>query len=271
MLRLADIISETDVHSLSLNNQRVVELNRLLHESELEKNEVLNLINEDLRKPLGIIQSMAHGLLQKGRDKSASDDTMLAMNIHRVATRLKESLGRLLEMEALIQGVARMRPHYVDVLKAIRKLRDDYAERAGRKGVELQVESPHDSVPVFIDSKTLTHVLESLIISAIKSTSRGGRIVLRVELEMGVDERARCLCLNVIDQGAETATASWSGMAAGKAYPASLLAESGNSSGPGFTIVRKLVAQMSGCIRYERQDEGQSAFIVRLPVDARDV
>lgn len=163
------------------------------------REQLSQMLVHDLRSPLtGVTLA-----LDRLRDTAAQHDN--AELIHRAnhdLARANEMLTELLLIAKIEAGqfeVARA-PHAIAAL--LDEVADGAALMARSRGLSVRVEAPRDDAPWCVDRMVVHRVIDNLLTNAIKHSSRGQTIVLRVAARAEDTPRpGEVLLIEVIDQG----------------------------------------------------------------------
>jgi two-component system sensor histidine kinase/response regulator len=174
------------------------------------------------------------------------------------ATDLMSSLvGHM--MNASVAAEARLRFEKIDLALTVRRLCDFYERTANRKSIRLIVESSNDAPPVQTDRVAVLGVLDNLVSNAIKYSSFGGRVWVRVR---GDEGGAVC---EVRDEGPGMDPNDQSNLfqKGVRLTPKPTAGES--STGYGLAVAKDLMEKLGGDIWCESVLGQGTSFFVRLP------
>ena len=183
---------------LNLRNKR----NRALAEMNATKDKFFSIISHDLKNP-AIAQRDALQLLTNNSDKW--DATLLSQyytELLKSANGQVELLYNLLNWAQVQTGRMPYKPVSFDLSKALRSDITLIEDMAKRKGIITDVQIPQIAV-VTGDSNMITTVVRNLLTNAVKFTSGGNTVSLRIELLADSDEGsgARAYTVSVVDTG----------------------------------------------------------------------
>ncbi|HTP10213.1 MAG TPA: ATP-binding protein [Anaerolineae bacterium] len=234
------------------------QLRRALHAKE----EMIQNVSHELRTPVAII--------------SGYTDLMEAGDLGGITTDQKRVLGIMLKQEERLQfmvdrlidlrtaNVPVQRRDLVDIAEWLPLIVRPWQVRASLHahiiGVEVNLPTPHPALTV--DAAALKQVLDNLLDNAIKFSSDGSLIQIRVKVDRGavivaVQDQGIGILANQLERVFEqfhqldgSATRRYGGM------------------GIGLALCRELVEAHGGCMWAESAGEGQgSTFRVALPLD----
>lgn len=143
------------------------------------KDEFLATLSHELRTPLNAIlgysQLLRGGVI--GPDRLAS----VLETIERNAQLQEKLVSDVLDVSRIITGKLRMDVRPVDLTRVVQDAIDAVTPTATAKGVRLQAVIDQSGVPIAGDAERLQQVLWNLMSNAIKFTSKGGRVQVRLE------------------------------------------------------------------------------------------
>jgi signal transduction histidine kinase len=161
--------------------------------ARLSREHVLAVVAHDLRNPLAAAMIASESIQ---RAPSGSDTIRRrAEVVNRALARMERLIGDLLEGARIEQGELAVvtRKELVDPI--VQEAMDLHADLARAKGLVLAAETPGHAVALSCDRDRLLQALGNLLGNALKFTSTGGRVVLKV------DENAQGLRFAVDDTG----------------------------------------------------------------------
>jgi two-component system phosphate regulon sensor histidine kinase PhoR len=151
----------------------VTELKRL----ERVRQEFVANVSHELRTPLTAIKGYAETLRDGGlRDPAAAAEFVQV--IHRHAERLRALIEDLLDLAAVEQGQARLRPAAVRARDVVSQAEALIRPAAESRRQTLAIDVPADLPEILADRDRLAQVLINLLDNAVKFTPEGGRIAV---------------------------------------------------------------------------------------------
>lgn len=148
-----------------------------LRELEGLRQDFVANVSHELRTPLSLIKSAAETLIDGGKNDPAALTRFLEI-IDKNANRLTLLIDDLLLLAHLDSGRVELRLEPVVLGSAAQEALDDFAVKAGARGVTLAHEVPAGLV-ARADPNRLRQVLANLIDNAIKYGAPNGRVVAR--------------------------------------------------------------------------------------------
>ena len=138
--------------------------------------------SHELRTPLATIRAAVDSLaaIEPGDTEQVRRITEI---LDRHTMRLEEMTNDLLNLHAVESLRHRPRPEALALDSPVSWVRQQYASRAGEKGVSLATECEDPSAKLQCDATLLELILQNLLDNAIKFTPPGGKVSVRFEAE----------------------------------------------------------------------------------------
>ena len=236
-------------------------LYRKAEDSSRLKDEFLATISHELRTPLTSILGWSRML--RSHQLSDEDYAKALETIERNAQSQAQLIDDLLDVSRIITGKLRMDVRPSDPNEFIEAAIEALKPAAVAKGVRIQKIIDTGLVSVPGEPVRLQQVVWNLLSNAIKFTSRGGRVLVRLErvnshIEIVISDTGQGISADFLPfvfdrfrQADQRTNRQHGGM------------------GLGLAIVRHLVELHGGSVKAESAGEGQgSSFTVQLPVAA---
>lgn len=153
-----------------------------LAELERLKSDFIAITSHELRTPLGLILGHATFLRELAGNEYADQlDTII-----RNATRLKEIVENLADVDNVQNGAAKVRSNKVSLAKIAQDTVLVFQDEANSRNITLKVELKQQS-PFFVeaDGTKISIVLSNLVKNALQFTDTGGHVTVTVEEESG--------------------------------------------------------------------------------------
>lgn len=239
--------------------REVEELNVNLVALNDEKTTFLGIAAHDLKNPLaGIIltvQNISNYIAMLPQQKIL--DYMVKIELS--AQRMRDIILYLLDINAIESGKLTIVPEDLVAAVFIRKIADDYTEKATAKNIAIQTEMPPDSLLVRADKNCLHAILDNLVSNAIKFSPSGRTVRISCAV---IGKRVR---IAVTDQGPGL-TEEDKKKVFGKFAKLSARPTGGeHSSGLGLSIVKKMAEAMNGTVGCESEAGKGATFYVEAP------
>ncbi len=152
-----------------------------LAELERLKTDFIAITSHELRTPLGLI--LGHStFLRELADEQAGEQLDI---IIRNATKLKEIVENLSDVNNYQNGAARVRDDKVSMVKIAEDVVSAFREEAERRNIDLKTEWGDSPYYFHADQDKIAIALSNLIKNAIQFTEPGGHITIKVEEDTG--------------------------------------------------------------------------------------
>ncbi len=235
------------------------ERDRRLRRLRTEKEEVLGIVAHDLRTPLVAIQGFAQLLRRTGREDGLSPrQAEYVDRILQATAAMNRLVEDLLTARRLDQGTLPFRPRLVAVAEFLDDLLAVHREAARQKGVSVRVEAAGARPEARFDPDRLGQALGNMIQNAVRFTSSGGEVRVRVRTARGGLE------FSVYDQGPGIDEDLLPRLFHEETRR-SLADTAGPGYGLGLAICRDIAALHGGTVGAENLPGGGSRFWLRLP------
>jgi len=145
------------------------------------KSNFIGITSHELRTPLGLILGHATFLREMiGEEHREPMETII-----RNATRLKEIIESLTNVDNYESGVARVRQKTVSISRIVKDVVSSFQDMAAGKNITLQTDIKDDELQVEADTNKITVAISNLVRNAITFTNEGGQVDVSVELVTG--------------------------------------------------------------------------------------
>jgi PAS domain S-box-containing protein len=235
-------------------NQRLRELDRL-------KDEFISLVSHELRTPLTSIRGYLELLLDGGAGELTDDQSRFLSVVDRNSKRLMHLVGDLLFLAQVEAGKLQLELGEVNLDDVVSESVEAAKPIADERGIDLRT-SLEPTPSLLGDRGRLSQVLDNLVSNAIKFTTDGGSVEVR--LSATGDEAL----IEVVDTGIGIA-AEEQAQLFDRFYRSSEATERAiPGTGLGLTIVKAIVERHEGTIEVESAAGRGTTMRVRLPVGA---
>ncbi|MDR1613861.1 MAG: response regulator [Planctomycetota bacterium] len=246
-----DISSETSAEG------RVRDMRLAVRESEKTRKMFLDIIDHEMRASASSIMGMIQLLRETRLDER---QTELSGVIYSSANALQKLVGDLTEMAALETHNLKLRPAPFRLYDLCARVVGLFAQRAGEKGVNLQVDIGPAAPDVAVgDAGRLRQVLVHLVDNSLKFTDRG-RVILAVDL---IGEQLRFM---VSDTGRGMDAETRREILDDPLRSAAPSERRHGGLGIGLSLCRRLVGLMGGTLGFESSAGRGSEFHFFIPL-----
>jgi signal transduction histidine kinase/CheY-like chemotaxis protein len=224
------------------------------------KNEILGTVAHDLKNPLGVILGRTEMLTELiGAGSSKENVTSQVEHIRDATKRLTSMVDHLISDAMADAFDITIRREPVDVAALVNEVADANLPLAVNKQQSISVSAP-PNVVTMCDTDRIREAIDNLISNAIKYSSIGGKIVVRVTHE------GENTVIRIADDGAGLSPEDL-GRLFGRFQRLSAKPTAGESStGLGLSIVKRIIDMHGGHVTAQSPGPGQgSTFTVTLP------
>ena len=145
------------------------------------KSNFIAISSHELRTPLGLI--LGHATFLK--ETIAEEHQEPINTIIRSASRLKEIIENLTDVDNYESGVARVRQSAIVVPAIVKDVVASFQDMAASKNITLEAELFDENLQVEADANKITVAISNLVRNAITFTNKGGHVQVTVESVTG--------------------------------------------------------------------------------------
>jgi PAS domain S-box-containing protein len=225
------------------------------------KDEFLATVSHELRTPLNAILGWAHMLRANKLDETTQSRAL--ETIERNAKAQAQLIEDILDVSRIVTGKLRLDVRPVELAPVLEAAIDSVRPAADAKEIRVETILDPRAGPVSGDANRLQQIVWNLVANAVKFTSKGGRVQVRLErvashVEIVVSDTGQGISAEFLPyvferfrQADATSTRRYGGL------------------GLGLAIVRHLAEMHGGVVRAESLGEERGAtFTVTLPLIA---
>lgn len=163
---------------LEIINEKVVTYANQAEEANQQKLTFFTNISHEFRTPLTLMISPLDELLErKDLAHVRKEHTLVKSN----ALRLLRLVNQIMDFRKVDVGKMQIRVTQSDLVSFVGEVVEAFQKAADKKGIKLSFIHEQDLIPVWYDRNMLDKVLFNLLSNALKFTSRGGRINVKME------------------------------------------------------------------------------------------
>ncbi len=173
---------------LEAKNQAILEHEKQLMEMADEvrlatqaKVDFFTNMSHEFRTPLTLILGFAEDLLPS--KKLSMDEQQSIGHIRQNAYRLLRLVNQLMDFRKIESNQMKLRASENDLVGFTKNIMESYGKKAQRRGVEFQLLTRHERLPIWFDPGMMDKVLFNLLSNAFKFTPDGGKIHLSISLD----------------------------------------------------------------------------------------
>ena len=161
--------------------RKVKAVNIELAELERLKTDFIAITSHELRTPLGLI--LGHATFLRELDEGQYGEQL--DTIVRNATKLKDIVENLSDVDNIQNGAARIRTNKVSLAKIAEDVIRTFQDEANTRNITIKLESGDSPFDIEADGVKLSIALSNLLKNAIQFTDSGGRVIVKLEEDSG--------------------------------------------------------------------------------------
>lgn len=248
----------------------LVSTNDLTKEYRLDKMRVdfINNISHELRTPLVMVQGYSEAILDDVAE-SVEEKKEMAQIIREESQRMNRMVNEMLDLSRMEAGFIELQRTEVDLNKYLRSLMFRFDKLANEAGVSLQMETPKETVYLFMDRDKIDQVFVNLLNNAIRHTSMAEKEESIVTLELLKEEALGEVVMIVKDTGTGIPKEDLPYIF-DRFFKAdkSRNNDSFNAKGTGIglSLVQNIVEAHGGFMEVESNSGEGASFIVHIPI-----
>lgn len=229
---------------------------RRLKELDSFKTQLYTNLTHEFRTPLTVILGITKQLSAASKQELAH----LAQLIERNGRNLLEIINQLLDLSKLENNAFQLHLQNSDIVSFFRYVTNSFQSYANSKNLSLQFHTTIEQQHMDFDPKCSTQILSNLISNALKFTSSGGNIIVKVSVEND------SLLLRVSDTGIGIPTDQLPNIFDRFFQVDNSSTRKGEGTGIGLAHTKLLVELMRGRIIAESELGRGTTFFVHLPI-----
>jgi signal transduction histidine kinase/ActR/RegA family two-component response regulator len=266
---------ETELHEKKLAEERLIETNHQLAQTNEElaratrlKDEFLANMSHELRTPLNGILGMAESMHDNIYGELTAKQSTALEEISKSGLHLLDLINDILDITKIEAGKLQVRPEPTFVSELCESCLATAQQLAVAKSIRLDADIQSDIPCCLVDPKLLRQILINLLSNAIKFTPPEGRIMMRafVGLPSQRQPADSQLILQVRDTGIGIAPENTDKIFMPFVQLQSSLNRQFGGTGLGLSIVKKLLEAHGGSIHLDSEIGKGSCFTVNLPL-----
>ncbi|HEY9080570.1 sensor histidine kinase [Magnetovibrio sp.] len=181
----AVLLSYLDVTDSARVENALLERAHAMAEANVLKSEFMAGVSHEIRTPLNAIVGFASILTDSYFGDLNSRQSEYSRGILESAEELLGIIDNMLDLASVEAGLMTLELDTVDVNRLLVTAMNLVRERAKRKDVDIEFDSPADIGWVVADGKRLKQVLFTLLSSAVSNTPPGGQVLMTARREGG--------------------------------------------------------------------------------------
>jgi two-component system sensor histidine kinase BaeS len=175
----AETVNQDEIGDLA---QHINAMAKHLEQNELKRRKVMADLSHELRTPLTVIRAEVEAMIDGVRPLNVESVCSLEAEIRHL-NKLVDDLHQLALVDA---GDLRFHFENSNLSDLLQQLGQRFQARMLQAQLQLQMDIPERPVQLYADSSRLTQVLENLLENSLRYTDAGGKVVLRMNEELGM-------------------------------------------------------------------------------------
>ncbi len=227
-----------------------------LQEMDKLKSQFFSNVTHELRTPLTMILSPMETLLSAS--SSGGNDKAILRSMWRNGLKLLKLINDLLDLAKLAERFLRLRLANTDLQAELEELVEHAQPLAARKSIALRLEVVERPQGLYVDSEKMERVHVNLLSNALKFTSEGGEVVVRLWVQ---DDAA---CVSIQDTGIGIAPDKLNAIFDRFTQAEGEVSRRFGGTGIGLAFAKEIVELHGGSIDVQSRSGEGSTFTVRL-------
>ena len=227
-----------------------------LAELERLKTDFIAITSHELRTPLGLILGHATFLRETAGGENGDQLDVIIRN----ATRLKEIVENLSDVDNIQKGAANVRSHKVSLAKLAEDVILSFQDEAKSRDITLKLERGASPFELAVDGVKISIALSNLVKNAIQFTDPGGIVTIKLEEDSGYFK------VTVTDNGIGIPARDLPRIFERFFQVESHLTRRYGGMGLGLSVARAMIELHGGRIWVESVEGSGSTFTFLLPV-----
>jgi signal transduction histidine kinase len=228
-----------------------------LAELERLKTDFIAITSHELRTPLGLILGHATFLRELTGTQYEEQLDMIIRN----ATKLKEIVENLSDVENVQSGAARVRSQRVSLAKIIQDVIQTFQDEASSRNIMLKCDMGESAYYLNADEVKLSIALSNLIKNALQYTESGGHVITRAK------EEGEFFKVSVIDDGIGIPARDLPRVFERFFQVETHLTRHYGGMGLGLAVAKAMIELHGGRIWVESEEGKGSTFTFLLPIE----
>lgn len=253
-------------HELEFQRRRVEEINEKLTRDNRYKSDFLAIVSHELRTPLTSILAFAD-LMGDTVDPADAASRRQLEEIEKNGAVLLEMVDNVLETARIQAGSERVNLELVDLNDVVGMVEASNRPVALKKGVDMTTAVDSDVPLIMSDWEKIRRILTNLVSNAVKFTSAGGHVEVRVSWHA----ESSCIHIEVEDTGIGIPADKQALVFERFTQENMSTVRRYGGSGLGLSLVKDLSAMLGGTVSVTSLPGVGSTFSVELPAAADDV
>ncbi|MCA9363766.1 PAS domain S-box protein [Candidatus Kaiserbacteria bacterium] len=225
------------------------------------KTEFVSLASHQLRTPLSSINWYTEMLLDGDAGKINKEQREFLTEVKEGSRRMVDLVNSLLNVSRLELGTFMIEPEATDIVALAESVVDEQRPRITEKGHTFTTKFAKRIPAMNVDTKLLRMVFQNLVSNAVKYTPNNGQLTFEIKK----DTKNKRVAITIADNGIGIPTEQQKQIF-GKLFRAdNAVASETDGNGLGLYIVKSVIEESGGTIRFESEEGKGTSFFITLP------
>ncbi len=158
-----------------LHDKKIEDLRELKKLNQF-KNEIILMLNHDLRVPINNIKGYNYAILDGQLGKISKEQRKIFKMQQDSLKRMMNLINSILNLKQIEAGKFIAKKEPVDIIKIVKTLKQELKPVFEKKGIEFSIENTIKNSHMKIDPAKISQVFQNLLQNAVKFTPEGGKI-----------------------------------------------------------------------------------------------
>ncbi|GEM_PF-3095689 len=228
-----------------------------------EKREFVSTVAHQLRTPLSAIKWTLDTLLRGNEGELNSDQRALIMKAYESNERIIGLIHDMLGSEQIDAGAGGFSPVEISLTDLLGNILPDFHSSVETKNIKIQIQTEKDLPKVKVDPQKIRAVFQNLVENAVKYSKKGGKI--QIFLGRKKDD-PNIVLASVEDEGIGIPKEEQANLFRKFFRASNAVRLEPGGTGLGLFIVKSLIEQHGGSVRFESHMGKGTKFILEIPV-----
>ena len=229
-------------------------------ESDKAKTEFASLVSHQLRTPFATINWYIELLLSKDVGSLNEKQTQYLQEVYKASKRMVALVNVLLSISRIEMGITKIEKKLINIVTLVETIVNEEKLQIKDKGLKIKKVFDKNMPKILADPKQLTIIFQNLLANAIKYSSKGGNISLKI------GHKSNNIIITVTDFGMGIPK-----VAQPKIFTRFFRADNAKAQQPegiglGLYILKAVVDMMNGKVWFKSQENKGTTFYVTIPI-----
>lgn len=230
-------------------------------EVDRAKTEFVSLASHQLKTPLSAINWYTELLLSEQGGKLTDEQKDYVGEIHQGSARMNDLVNALLNVSRIDLGTFAVDPELTDIIDLVESVISESQQLINQKKLEI-VKNFQEKLPkINVDPRLMRIVIQNLLTNSVKYTPEKGKITI----DISVNDKD--MVFKVSDTGYGIPKSQQDKIFQKLFRADNVVSKETDGTGLGLYIVKSIIEEATGTIRFESKENKGTTFIVTIPLD----